>query len=134
MEIIQPDGWPRPKGYANGIATEGGRHVFVAGQVAWDTSECIVGEDDFPAQFRQALSNVVAVVKKAGGEASDLVSLTIFVTDKERYLASTAELGPIWNELVGRHYPAMALVQVAGLVEPGAMLEIQGIAVVSSSS
>jgi enamine deaminase RidA (YjgF/YER057c/UK114 family) len=129
---IQPAGWSAPKGYANGIvAPAGARLVFVAGQVAWDAEQRLVGGDDFPAQFRQALSNVIAVVRAAGGGPEHLASVTIFVTDKRRYLASTRELGAIWRELAGRHYPAMALVEIRGLLEPGALLEIQGVAAIA---
>ena len=131
LEVVQPDGWAKPKGYANGIAAEGGRLVFVAGQVAWDGEQRMVGEGDFVAQFRQALENVVAVVRAAGGGPDDIVRLTIYVTDKQAYLASTKELGPVWRDVMGYHYPAMALVQVAGLVEDGAMIEIEGTAVVT---
>jgi len=131
LEPIQPHGWKLPRGYANGMrAPQGARILFVAGQVAWDAQQRLVGADDFVAQFRQALANVIAVVEAGGGKASDIASLTVFVTDKSRYLASTRELTAVWRELMGRHYPAMALVEVAGLVEDGALLEIQGVAAV----
>lgn len=134
LEPVQPVGWRPPSGYANGIkAPVDARLVFVAGQVAWDAEQRLVGADDFVAQFRQALANVVGVVQAAGGTARDLASLTIYVTDKRRYLESTKELGPVWRELVGRHYPAIALVEVAGLVEAGALIEIQGVAAVTGS-
>ena len=132
LEPVQPSGWKPPRGYANGIkAPVDARLVFVAGQVAWDAEQRLVGAGDFVAQFRQALANVVGVVQAAGGTAEDLASLTVFVTDKQLYLASTRELGAVWREAMGRHYPAMALVEVAGLVEEGALLEIQGIAAVT---
>jgi len=132
LEPVQPPGWTPPRGYANGMkAPVDARLVFVAGQVAWDAEQRLVGAGDFVAQFRQALANVVAVVEAAGGKAEDLASLTVFVTDKQRYLASTKALGAVWRELMGRHYPAMALVEVAGLVEEGALLEIQGIAAIA---
>ena len=132
LEPVQPPGWKPPKGYANGMkAPAGARLVFVAGQVAWDAEQRLVGPGDFVAQFRQALSNVVAVVAAAGGQPEDIASLTVFVTDKQQYLASTKALGAVWRELMGRHYPAMALVEVAGLVEEGALLEIQGLAAVA---
>jgi enamine deaminase RidA (YjgF/YER057c/UK114 family) len=132
LEPVQPAGWKPPSGYANGMkAPAGARLVFVAGQVAWDAEQRLVGASDFVAQFRQALANVVAVVAAAGGKPEDIASLTVFVTDKQQYLVSTKALGAVWRELMGRHYPAMALVEVAGLVEDGALLEIQGLAAVA---
>lgn len=129
IETIEPDGWPRPRGYSNGkLAPEGARMLFVAGQVAWDTSERIVGAGDFPAQFRQALSNVLAVVAAAGGGPEHVVRMTIYVTSKQAYLDSLKAVGEIYRELMGRNYPAMALVAVAALVEDGAMLEIEATA------
>jgi enamine deaminase RidA (YjgF/YER057c/UK114 family) len=131
LEVIQPDGWARPKGYSNGtLAPAGARILFVAGQVAWDEEERLVGEGDFVAQFGQALRNVVAVVKKAGGEPEDIARLTIFVTDREAYLSRQAELGAVYRAVLGRHFPAMALLHIAGLVEDGALLEIEGTAAI----
>jgi enamine deaminase RidA (YjgF/YER057c/UK114 family) len=128
---VQPDGWRAPRGYANGIvAPAGARLCFVAGQIAWDAAGRLVGPDDFAAQFSQALANVVAVVRAAGGGPEHLAQLTVFVTDKRLYLASTRELGLAWRAIVGTHYPTMALVVVAGLLEDGALVEIQGVAVV----
>ncbi len=135
LETIQPDGWPIPKGYSNGLlAPVGARMLYVAGMVAWDEREEIVGEGDFPVQFGQALRNVVAVVRKAGGAPEDLLRLTIYVTDKQAYLATQKELGRVYREVMGRHYPVMALVQVAGLVEDGALLEIEGTAAILAGS
>ena len=129
FQTLNPDGWEPPSGYSNGIVVpSGARLVFVAGQVAWDADQVLVGKDDFAAQFRQALSNVLAVVASAGGEPAQLASLTVYVTDKRAYLASVKALGTIWRELVGRHYPAMALVQVADLLEKDALVEIQAVA------
>ncbi len=126
---IEPEGWPRPKGYSNGWAVRNeARLVFVAGQIAWDGEKGLVGPGDFVAQFRRALQNVVAVVRAAGGEPIHIASLTIYVTDKQAYLGSQKELGVAWREVAGRHYPAITLVEVAGLVEEGALVEIQGIA------
>lgn len=124
---ILPEGWPRPKGYANGMAARG-ELLAIAGQVAWDTEEKIVSPE-FGAQFRQALHNVVAVVEAAGGAPVNLISLTIYVTDKQAYVDAIAEVGAAYRELIGKHFPAMALVEVAGLLEPGARVEIQGLAV-----
>jgi enamine deaminase RidA (YjgF/YER057c/UK114 family) len=129
---VQPEGWARPRGYSNGMAGHG-ELLAVAGQIAWDASGSIVATD-FAAQFRQALANVVAVVEAAGGTATDLVSLTIFVVDKREYLAATGELGAIWRALLGRHYPAMALVQVSALVEDAAKVEIQALALLPPRS
>jgi enamine deaminase RidA (YjgF/YER057c/UK114 family) len=132
LEPVEPEGWETPSGYSNGIVVPpGARLVFVAGQVAWDADQVLVGKGDFAAQFRQALANVLAVVEAAGGKPGHLASLTVFVKDKQAYLGSTKQLGAIWRELVGRHYPATALVQVADLLEKDALVEIQGIAAIA---
>ncbi len=124
---IQPEGWSKPRGYSNGMRARG-EVVAVAGQVGWSPKgELVAG--GFVEQFAQALANVVDVVRAAGGRPDDLVSLTIYVTDRQAYLSSLAELGARYRRLMGGHYPAMALLQVAGLVEPGALVEIQGLAV-----
>lgn len=129
LEPIQPPGWAAPKGYSNGVlAPAGARLLAVAGQIAWDAEQRLIGRGDFALQFRTALANVVAVVRAAGGGPEHLLQLTIFVTDKGAYLACTRELGAAWKELVGRHYPAMALVEVADLLEEGAQVEIQALA------
>lgn len=125
--IIQPDGWPRPKGYSNGMAASG-EFLAVAGQVGWDRSERMVS-DEFVAQFRQALHNVVAVVESAGGEAADLINLTLYVTDRDEYAQQARTVGEAYREIVGRHFPAMTLVEVADLLELGAKVEIQGLAI-----
>jgi len=129
LEIVHPDGWAAPKGYSNGIlAPPGARLCFVAGQVAWDADAQLVGPGDFPAQFRQALANVVAVVRAAGGRPSHLARVVVYVTDKRQYTADLRAIGQAWRDEVGRHYPAMALVEVAGLLEEGALVEIEAIA------
>ena len=131
-QVIQPEDWASPSGYANGILVEpGARLLFVAGQVAWDAQKNLVGEGDFKAQFAQALANVVTVVRAAGGEPSDVARMLIMVTDKRAYLASLPERGAVWRATMGRHFPAMALVQVAGLGEEGALLEIEATAAIS---
>ena len=131
LEFIEPEGWEPPSGYSNGVLVpEGARLLFVAGQVAWDADQVLVGKGDFVAQFRQALANVLTVVGAASGEPTDLVSMTVFVKDKQTYLASSKALGELWRELVGRHYPAMALIQVADLVERDALVEIQAVAAI----
>jgi len=134
LEIVQPGGWKPPRGFSNGVlAPSSSRLLAIAGQVAWDAEQRLVGGADFVAQFRQALANVVAVVRAAGGEPEHLAQLTLFVTDKRRYLASTKELGRVWREVAGPHYPALALVEVAGLLEEGALVEIQGLAALPAS-
>ncbi|MBI4243349.1 MAG: RidA family protein [Planctomycetes bacterium] len=126
MDIINPDDLAIPKGYNNGIKC--GNLLAVAGQVAWDKNKKIIGVDNFARQFGQALKNVVSVVRKAGGLPSNIVKLTIFVTDKTKYLSSLKEVGVEYRAVMGKHFPAMTLVEVKGLVEPGALLEIEGLA------
>lgn len=131
LGFVEPEGWEKPRGYANGVAVPAGaRLVFVSGQIAWDADQTLVGKGDFAAQFRQALANVVAVVAAAGGEPAHLASMTVYVKDKKAYLASTKALGAIWRELVGRHYPSMTLVEVADLLEKDALVEIQAVAAI----
>jgi len=131
LEPIDPAAWKAPKGYSNGmLAPAGARVLFVAGQVAWDAQQCLVGAGDFAAQFRQTLANVVEIVRTAGGEPQHLGQLTIFVTDKRQYMEQLRAVGEAWRELVGRHYPAMALVEVADLLEEGALVEIQATAAI----
>ncbi|HEY9281881.1 MAG TPA: RidA family protein [Pyrinomonadaceae bacterium] len=131
FEIINPERLGRPRGYANGVlAPAGGRLLFVAGQIAWDERQRIVG-DDFVEQFGRALSNVLAVVAAAGGTPEHVARLTIYVLDKQEYEARTREIGERWRALMGRHYPAMALVEVKGLLEAGAKIEIEATAVIT---
>ena len=126
---INPATLGAPRGYSHGmLAPTGGRLLAIAGQVAWDANEKIVA-DDFPTQFGQALANVLAVVRAAGGEPQHIAQLTIFVVDHREYLATLKEVGALYRRLMGRHYPAMALVEVKALLEPGAKVEIQGLAV-----
>lgn len=127
-EILQPPGWARPRGYANGIAAEG-RQVFVSGQIGWEGDQRFAS-DEFAAQTRQALANVVAVLACAGARPEHLVRMTWYVTSRDEYNASLAEIGAAWRELIGRHYPAMSVVVVAGLLEPRAKVEIEATAVV----
>ena len=128
MRLLQPPGWPRPRGYANGVVAEG-RLVFVAGQVGWDASGAFPSPD-LAGQVRQALANVLAVLAEAGGRPEHVTRLTWYVVDRDEYLASTREIGVAYRELMGSHYPAMAVVQVAGLVEAQARVEIEATAVV----
>ena len=129
MRMIHPDGWAPAKGYSNGVLVEGAcRLLFVAGQIAWDADQRIVGAGDFAAQFRQALANVVAVVRAAGGGPEHLARLTMYVVDKRAYEAALKDVGAAYRDVIGRHFPAMALVEVAGLLEPGALVEIEATA------
>lgn len=129
---IQPEGWKRPRGYANGMAAQG-EMLAVAGQIGWDGQEQFASDDAFAPQFRQALSNVVAVVEAAGGKAEHIISLTIYVTDKREYIAALPEVGAAYKELVGKHFPTMALIGVNELLEDRAKVEIQALAVLPAS-
>lgn len=128
MKILQPPGWPRPKGYSNGISAEG-RLVFLAGQVGWDTGGRIVSED-MAGQARQALSNIVAILAEGDAKPEHIVRMDWFVTDRSEYNASLKEIGAAYRELIGNHYPVMMAVEIAGLVEDGAKVEIEVTAVV----
>ena len=127
--ILQPPGWARPKGYSNGIAARGGTTVYIAGQVAFN-AQGVLEERSFAGQFRQTLSNTLAVLAEAGGRPEHIVRMTWYVTDKKEYLGAINEVGAAYRELVGKHYPAMTVVEVTGLVEPEARLEIEATAVV----
>ncbi len=128
-KTVTPLNFPKPRGYANGIvAPAGGRHLFISGQIAWDKDAHIVSPD-FATQFLQALANVISVVREAGGGTEHLVKLLAFVTDLDQYRAATRAIGEGWRAQMGKHYPAMSLVKVAGLLEPGALVEIEGVAV-----
>jgi len=128
MQVLQPPGWARPKGFSNGIAAQG-KLVFIAGQVGWDAQQQW-RQRGFAGQFRQALENVISVLKEANGGPEHLVRLTWYVIDRDEYLSSVQEVGAAYRELMGKHYPAMAVVQVAGLVEAEARLEIEATAVI----
>lgn len=131
LEVINPESLGAPKGYSNGIlAPKSGRLLFVAGQVAWDARQQVVSQD-FAAQFERALSNVVEVVRKAGGAPTDLARLTIYVTDRREYVAALKEIGQAYRRIMGRHYPAMALIEIKALLEEGAKIEIEGTAVLA---
>jgi enamine deaminase RidA (YjgF/YER057c/UK114 family) len=127
-EILQPDGWAKPKGYANGVAARG-RQVFVAGQIGWN-GQCVFEARDFVGQFRQALENVVAVLAEADATPEHVTTMTWFITDKTAYLRDAKAVGQVWREIMGRNYPAMAVVQVVALMEDAAQIEIQAQAVV----
>ena len=128
MKILQPPGWARAKGFSNGIAAKGNL-VFIAGQIGW-TSDCKWEARDFAGQFRQALLNVITVLKEAQGRPEHIARLTWYVLDKQEYLDSLKNVGEAYRELMGKHYPTMAVVQVSGLVEDEARLEIEATAVV----
>ena len=128
MKILQPPGWARAKGFSNGIAASG-KLVFIAGQIGW-TGEGKWEASDFAGQFRQAIRNILEVLAQANGRPEHIVRLTWYVLDKREYLGSLQAVGEAYRELMGRHYPTMAVVQVSGLVEPEARLEIEATAVV----
>ena len=128
MQILHPKHWARAKGYSNGVVAEG-RLVFVAGQVGWN-AEQEFESDDFVAQVEQALANIVAVLTEAGAGPEHLVRLTWYVTDNNEYLSRLSEVGNAYRRVIGRHFPAMTLVQVMALVEHGAKVEIEATAVV----
>ncbi|MGH8686241.1 MAG: RidA family protein [Burkholderiales bacterium] len=129
MQILQPPSWARPKGFSNGIAVKGGTTVYIAGQIGY-TGQGEWKEKAFAGQFRQALRNILDVLAEAGGRPEHLVRLTWYVIDKAEYLASIREVGAAYRELIGRHYPVMAVVQVGALIEDAARLEIEATAVI----
>jgi enamine deaminase RidA (YjgF/YER057c/UK114 family) len=126
VRVLQPPGWPRPRGYANGVAASGAL-VFVAGMIGWDETGAFA--DGLAAQVRQALRNIVAVLAEAGAEPSHVARLTWYVTSRAEYLAAATEIGAAYREVMGRHYPAMAVVEVSALVEARALVEIEATAV-----
>ena len=128
MNILLPPGWPRPKGYSNGVAVRG-RQVFVAGMIGWD-AQCQFHTDDFAGQVRQALQNVVAVLAEAGAKPEHIVRMTWYVTDKREYLAAGKAVGQAYRELIGSYNAVMTAVQVVALIEDRAKVEIEVTAVV----
>lgn len=131
MEFLQPKGWKQPKGYANGVAAEG-RMVFTGGMIGWNAEE-VFESTDFAGQAEQTLRNIVAVLAEAGAGPEHIVRLTWYVTDKKAYLASLRDLGAAYKQVIGRHFPAMAVVQVVALVEDDALVEIEATAVVPTA-
>lgn len=134
-KVIHPSHFPKPRGYANGMLevrsepqAPPGRVLHIAGQIAWDKDARIVSPD-FAVQFLQSLDNVIAVVREAGGATEHIVKLLAFVTDLEAYRAATVAIGEGWRGRMGKFYPAMSMVKVAGLLEPGALVEIEGVAI-----
>ena len=132
MQILHPKHWARAKGFANGIAAEGGQ-VFVAGQVGWNAEQRFAS-DDFVAQVEQALVNIVEVLAEAGARPEHLVRLTWYVTDKRDYMSRLGDVGQAYRRVIGRHFPTMTLVQVVALVEDRAKVEIEATAVLPASA
>jgi enamine deaminase RidA (YjgF/YER057c/UK114 family) len=128
IQILQPAGWAAPKGYSNGIAARG-RSVVIGGQIGWD-GQCRFHTSDFAEQAKQALQNIVAVLAEAGGRPEHIIRMTWYVIDKREYLAAYPELGRAYREVIGRTFPAMTAVQVAGLMEDAARVEIEATAVI----
>ena len=128
MEILHPPGWARPKGYSNGIAATG-RTVFVSGMIGWDAESRLVASD-IAGQVRQALKNILDVLAQAGAKPEHIVRMNWYFVDKHEYLRASKQIGEIYRELMGRHYPAMTALQVAALLEDGARIEIEATAVV----
>lgn len=132
MHTLSPPGWPRPKGFSNGVVADG-RQVFVAGQIGWNPERESVESDDLAGQVRQALVNTLAVLAEAGAGPEHIARMTWYVTDMDEYLGAVREVGRAYREVIGPHYPAMALVQVVRLVEPNARVEIETTAVVPTA-
>lgn len=134
FKLINPESLGTPNGYSNGVLTGGpGKLLFIAGQIAWDQNQQIVS-NDFVEQFDQALSNLITVVKEAGGAANDIARLVIYVTDKTTYRKRTREVGERYRKHMDKHFPAMVLVEVKGLLDDAAMIEIEGVAVLNQDS
>ena len=127
MQVLQPKGWAAPKGYANGVLAEG-RQVHIAGQIGW-TAEAQLVSADFVAQVEQALANIVQVLAEAGGVPAHIVRLTWYITDKSEYMSRQRDIGAAYRRVIGRHFPAMSAIVVAGLIEDGAKVEIEATAV-----
>lgn len=128
MEVILPPGWPRPRGYANGVSASG-RMLFIAGMIGWD-AQGVFHSDDFAAQVRQALQNVADVLREAGGKPENIVRMTWYVTDKREYLAAGKEIGRAFREIIGSYNAAMTAVEVRALIEDRAKVEIEATAVI----
>jgi enamine deaminase RidA (YjgF/YER057c/UK114 family) len=131
LTFVQPEGFAKPKGYSNGVITRG-RTLYVGGQVGWN-AEGVFECKDLPGQFGKTLDNVLAVVFAAGGKAENIAKMTVYVTDLDAYRGSLRDIGRIWRERLGKHFPAMALVGVAGLVEREALIEIEAVAVLDDA-
>lgn len=128
-EIVQPEGWPRPRGYSN-CAVAKGRMAVLAGQIGWNPATGSFDTDDFAGQTRQALHNIVDLLIAAGARPQDLVRLTWYVLDREEYLSATRDIGAAYREIIGNHYPPMSVIVVSGLLEPRARVEIEATAII----
>ncbi len=133
MRFVEPEGWARPSGYANGVAARG-EVLAIAGQIGWNPATCRFESDDLVAQARTALENIVAVVRAAGGRPEHIVRMTWYIVDRDAYNAALRALGAAYREVLGRHYPAMTLVVVAGLLEARALVEIEATAILPERS
>lgn len=132
MKTLLPEGWPRPSGYANGVLAEG-RMIFVAGMIGWDQNQRFSSKR-LEDQVRQALQNILAVLAEGGAGPEHLVRLTWFVVDRQAYVDARKEIGAVYREVIGTHYPAMSVVEVSGLVEPEALVEIEATAVMPAEA
>lgn len=130
MKHLLPDGWPRPRGYSNGVAVEAGRMIFIAGMVGWDSAE-IFQSDQMVDQFRQTLENTKAVMAEGGAEPQHMTRMTWYITDKQEYLDTLKDIGAIYRDVMGKNYPAMACVEVIALMEDQAKIEIETTCVIS---
>ncbi|MCA1457818.1 RidA family protein [Bradyrhizobium sp. BRP22] len=128
IELLQPEGWAQPVGYANGVSARG-KMIFIAGQIGWN-AQCVFETDDLVEQIGQTLRNVVAVAASGGAKPEQIVSMTWFLLDRREYSARLKEIGAVYRDVMGRRFPAMTAVQVSGLIEDRAKVEIQAIAVV----
>ena len=128
MQVLLPEGWPRPKGYSNGVKARG-TQVFIAGMIGWD-AQCVFHSDDFGAQARQALQNIVDVLREAGGKPEHIVRMNWYVTDKRDYIAAGREIGQAFREIIGSYNAAMTAVEVSALIEDAAKVEIEVTAVI----
>jgi enamine deaminase RidA (YjgF/YER057c/UK114 family) len=128
QKILLPSGWPRPHGYSNGIAAEG-RLVFTAGLIGWDEN-CVIQTDRLAGQVEQALRNIVVVLAEANAEPRHIVRMTWYITSRCEYLDQVKEIGRVWREIIGKHYPAMAVIEISALIESAAKVEIETTAVI----
>jgi len=133
LQVLLPSGWAPPIGYSNGIVVRTGRVVFIAGQVGWDEQQKFHSEDIVP-QFEQALKNILAILAEAGGSPHHICRLTAFCIDKPGYLAGRPQLGRIWRQLIGKHYPAMSMIFVADLLDHPAKIELEATAVIPDAT
>ena len=127
-QTLLPEGWTRPRGYANGILAQGTKHIFCGGQIGWTDKE-VFECADFVGQFRQALLNVFAVLEAGGAGPEHMTRMTWYITDRDQYLANLKEIGAAYRDIMGKHYPAMSVVVVSALVEAAALVEIEVTAV-----